>query len=206
MKYAHIPLVLLTVTALIIAGCGGGGGGGGGTGISVSLTAASSTVQPSGSVNLLVAVSGTSNTAVTWDPSGGNVMYVTATSSWIFKAPATIGTYAIRAISVADPTKSATTYIQVSNTTSGITVTIVPDNPVLSPGDSINLQAIVSGTSNTSVTWSDNVTGSGNTVTYTAPATLGVYTVTATSDQDDSKSDSIQIEVSDDTPPPPPPL
>lgn len=207
-RYYVVIAVLLTA-GLMIAGCGGGGGGGGG-GISVSLSPNSATIRPSTSLNLMATVAGTTNTAVSWTYSGGSVMVVPGTNTGTFVAPAASGgTYTVRAISQADPTKSATAQINVSNEVSNVTVSIAPDDPELSPGQFVDLTATVTGATNTAVTWSASggtLVPSGNTARFTAPITEGTYTVQAISVADTTKSDSTLILVTRESPPPPPPL
>src|SRR5581483_12491384 len=61
-----------------------------------------------------------------------------------------------------------------------------------------SLTAIVSGTLLNEVTWSvsgGTITGTGNVVTYTAPAVPGSYTATATSVADPTKSATAAIDV-----------
>jgi hypothetical protein len=81
------------------------------TGISVSPTSAS--VTTSGSTTFEATVTGSSNTAVTWsvvDTGGGNI-----SSSGVYTAPSTAGTYHIKATSVADTTKSASATVTVTS-------------------------------------------------------------------------------------------
>lgn len=78
-------------------------------------------------------------------------------------------------------------------------VTLSPPSATLSTGQSLSFTATVTGNSNTSVTWSatgGTVTGSGNTITYKAPATAGTYTLIATSVVDPSKTATASITVS----------
>ena len=73
----------------------------------------------------------------------------------------------------------------------GVSVTISPNATSISAGGSQTFVASVTGSSNTSVTWSASagaISGSGNTISYTSPAAAGSYTVSATSAADTSKS------------------
>lgn len=208
MKRIHVALAILAAATFAITGCGGGGGaGGGGGGILVTLSPSSVTIRPSTSVNLTAAVSGTTNTAVQWTQVGGNLMVLGNTGT--FTAPSSEGTCRVTATSLADNTRSAIANIVVSNSApvGNVTVTISPDYVPLSPGGYIDLTATVSGSSNTAVTWAKSggsLSGSGNTIRFTAPSAEGTYTVTATSVADASKSASAQILVTADMPPPPP--
>jgi len=80
-----------------------------------------------------------------------------------------------------------------------VAVSISPSSASVSPGGSVAFGATVTGTSNTAVTWKTSggtVTGSGLSVTYTAPSTSGSYTVTATSVADATKSAAATVVVS----------
>lgn len=79
---------------------------------------------------------------------------------------------------------------------SGITVTISPNTTSISAGGSQTFVASVSGTSNANVTWTasaGSVSGTGNTINYTAPSAAGSYTVSAASVVDSSKSATATI-------------
>jgi hypothetical protein len=78
----------------------------------------------------------------------------------------------------------------------GVSVTVSPSATSISAGGSQGFVASVAGTSNTGVTWSasaGSISGTGNTINYTAPAGAGSYTVLATSVADTSKSASATI-------------
>ncbi|MFO7544196.1 MAG: FG-GAP repeat protein [Trueperaceae bacterium] len=77
-------------------------------------------------------------------------------------------------------------------------VTIEPTAATLSPLTSQDFTANVTGTQDTSVTWSTTggtVIGSGNTITYTSPLDPGAYELTATSNADASRSATADITV-----------
>jgi hypothetical protein len=79
---------------------------------------------------------------------------------------------------------------------SGVSVAVSPSATSISAGGSQTFVASVAGTSNTNVTWNASagvISGTGNTVNYTAPAAAGSYTVSATSAADTSKSASATI-------------
>ncbi len=80
-----------------------------------------------------------------------------------------------------------------------VNVSITPGQATLAPGETREFTAIVSGTPDTDVTWSatgGEITGTGNTVTYTAPAEEGSYTLTATSQADPGKQATATVTVS----------
>lgn len=79
-----------------------------------------------------------------------------------------------------------------------ITVTVTPGTMVLAPEATCTFTAEVTGTTDTTVTWSVQEPG-GGTITaggfYTAPATEGTYHVVATSVADPTVSDSAEVTV-----------
>ena len=86
-----------------------------------------------------------------------------------------------------------------------ITVSVSPKSASVQSGSSQLFSTTVTGTSNTSVTWS----ATGGTISaggvYTAGSATGTYSVTATSVADGSKSDQATVTVSAAQAPPPPP-
>ena len=137
---------------------------GSGTGVSISVTPATTTVVAGGTVQFTAAVSGSSNTAVTWSVTGGSI-----SPSGLFTAPSTAGTYTVKATSAADSTKSATASVTVT-TAPTVAVSISPSTATVKTGATQQFAATVTGTSNTGVTWS----ASGGTISssgmYTAPS------------------------------------
>lgn len=88
-----------------------------GQSVNVSITPASPTVAPGGSQAFTATVTGASNQQVTWsvvETGGGSV-----TSSGVYTAPATAGTYHVKAASAADPAKSATVSVTVAGNPGG---------------------------------------------------------------------------------------
>jgi hypothetical protein len=138
------------------------------------------------------AVTGTSNTAVIWSvqESGGGSVSTTG----LYTAPATAGTFHVRATSVADPTKSASATVTVT----AVSIAISPTSASVIAGATRQFTATVTGTSNTAVTWSVQESGGGTVSTtglYTAPATAGTFHVRATSVADPTKSASATVTV-----------
>lgn len=82
------------------------------TPVSILVSTTSLTVPTNGTRNFVAEVSGTSNTQVNWsvvESSGGYI-----TSGGVYYAPATAGTYHIKAVSVADPSISVIMEIMVT--------------------------------------------------------------------------------------------
>ncbi len=158
--------------------------------VSISVSPTTANLQTGGQQTFSAAVSGTTNTAVTWTASGGTV-----TSAGQYTAPSSAGTYTVTATSAADSTKSASAVVTVSQPVQ-VSISVSPTTANLQTGGQQTFSAAVSGTTNTAVTW----TASGGTVTsggqYTAPSSAGTYTVTATSAADSTKSASAVVTVS----------
>ncbi len=97
-------------TAWSLAGCTGTAGSPGSISnnppaaatVAVSVTPSSASVQTGGTQQFSANVTGTTNTGVTWSATGGTI-----SSSGLFTAGTTAGTYAVTATSMADTSKSA---------------------------------------------------------------------------------------------------
>ena len=85
--------------------------------VSVAIVPSTATVPEGGSLSFLATLNGVANTAVTWSvqvgATGGSI-----TSSGVYTAPNTLGTYAVVATSVADPTASASAVVTIELPTS----------------------------------------------------------------------------------------
>jgi parallel beta-helix repeat protein len=181
------------------------------SGLRVTLTPASVSTNAGATLALTAAVSGSSNTAVTWAVDGtasGNatVGTITGTGNAVtYKAPASAGTHSVVATSAADRTRSATAAVAVLAATP-VSLALSPASASVAIAKTLAFTATVSGTSNTAVTWSvdgvangnatvGTVTGTGSAVTYTAPATGGSHTVLARSVADPSRTASAAVTV-----------
>src|SRR4051794_25638504 len=125
--------------------------------VSVSISPSTASIQPAQQFQFTSAVSGTTNTAATWTASGGTV-----TSTGMYTAPSTAGTYTVTATSAADATKSATATVTVSQPVQ-VSISVSPTSTSLQSGQQSQFTAAVSGTTNTATTW----TASAVTVTNT---------------------------------------
>ena len=167
--------------------------------VSVAMSQTTGNLTIGDTTSLTATVSGSSNTAVTWTTTGGTI---TGTGTTVtYTAPGTAGTYTITATSNADNTKSATYTATVSVVSAVTSVTLNQSAVTVATGGTTSLTATVNYTgtvSSTAVMWSatgGTRSGTGNTITYTAPATIGTYTVTAVSVADTSKSATCNITV-----------
>ena len=188
MRITSWLLFLLLLVGL--AGCGGGGSSGSSQNVQVTVSPTTVTLAPGSSRTFAATVTGTSNTQVTWTASGGTI------NNGGYTAPATAGTYTVRATSVADTSKFAEATVTV--TSGGPSVTVSPETATIEPGGNRTFTATVTGLSNTAVTW----TAEAGTITaggvYTAPDTEGTYTVTATSQANPSIKGTATVTVATD--------
>ncbi len=155
--------------------------------VGIAISPSATLLLGGNSQQFSASVSGTTNTAVTWAASGGTV-----SSSGMYTAPSSPGSYVVTATSMADNTKKASASVAVSVP---VAVTVSPTSASLQIGGTQQFSATVTGGTNTAVNWS--VTGGtiSSTGLYTAPTTAGTYTVTATSAADTTKSASATVTV-----------
>lgn len=158
-------------------------------GIGVTITPGSAWLHTGATQTFSATVSGTTNSSVRWSASVG---YISSTGHYI--APSTPGVYTIIATSAVDPSAKGTATVDVSNTSSAVSVSISPSSDSIQVGQSLGFTATVHNTSNTAVTWR----ASGGTISswglFTAKAT-GSYSVTATSLADPTKSATAVVQV-----------
>lgn len=174
---------------LTLSGCGGSGGGSKNT-RSVQVASNAETVRPGGSVAFTAIVQGGGKP--TWSVDGGN-SNGTITSGGLYTAPATQGTYAIRAtVGGLSSTKTVTV-------TTGVAIVLTSPStvPLTVPKSKLNFKASVSGSTNQAVNWS--VTDQAGAIaadgTFTAPDVPGTYTVVGTSAADPQKTVAVNVQV-----------
>jgi len=163
--------------------------------VKISLTPTTANVIVGKTQQFTAKVTGTDNTAVTWNVVGGGCGAVgcgTISATGLYTAPATppvIPEVEIVAVSVFDPTQTASSIVTI---TPSVTVTVNPPSATVADSGKQQFTAVVTGVANTAVTWSVSGKGCGGvacgTITtgglYTAPAVTPnppVVTVTATS-------------------------
>lgn len=162
--------------------------------VAVSVAAPLTPIASGSTFQFNATVTGSTNTAVAWSVDAIGTMNVGAvTGSGLYTAPNVSGIFAVRATSVADPTKSGVGTVAV--VAPPVVVIITPNSITLGTGGSLQLSATVTGSTNGAVTWTLPggastgtvvTTGTAN-ATYTAPNTLGTYQVRATSVADPTK-------------------
>ncbi len=145
-------------------------------GIAVTVTPSAPSTAPGGTINFQASVTGTTtgqSTAVTWSvqEAGGG----TVSSTGVYTAPATMGTYHVVATSMADTTKTGTAAATVAPPPP-IAVSISPSVTSVLPAGTATFSATVTGITggqSSAVTWSVLELGGGTVDAsghYTAPA------------------------------------
>lgn len=202
---AVIPVLCLGV----VLGCQGvtaahnSGSVSSGAGISTAISPTQATVEAGLSEQFSAVVTGTANTTVTWlvnGAAGGNGTVGTINSRGLYVAPQIVPAepVSVTARSLADSASSAAAKVTVVTTAAPIAgpieIAISPVSALLSGNQRQQFTARVTGTGNTTVTWSVNNVVGGNadlgtisaTGLYITPAcsSLRDVTVTATSGYD----------------------
>ncbi len=163
--------------------------------IAVAVSPNATTVQTGTTQAFTAMVTGNPNQTVNWSVlegvSGGSV-----DSSGLYTAPATPGTYHVRAASALDGTKSDTATVTVQSS-AVLTVAVAPAVVTVAPLANQTFTATVTN-GPAGVTWSVLEAGGGSINAaglYTAPVAAGVYHVVARSTADNTKSGQATITV-----------
>ncbi len=167
----------------------------------VVLTAPSEAdIEPGSTLKFSAQVTGTADTSVAWtvvEAGGGTI-----DSTGLYTAPATEGTFHVRADSAIASVKSnGTSVVRVKRNASPrpVSVTVSPGTLNLPFGGSAVFAALVTDATNVSVTWSVQEGSScgsvSSTGTYTAPSSASTCHVIATSAADPTKSGSATVTV-----------
>ncbi len=165
------------------------------TPVSASLSPASASLSINQTQQFTATATGATNQGFNWTltPAVGSLTSLTTTTGAnTYTAPSAITsqqTVTLKATSVVDSTQSASITI----TLTPVAISVAPASVALIPGQSSQLTPTVTGSSNSSVTWTlvpnfGSITAGG---LYTAPATvIGLQTIqaTATSQADPSKT------------------
>ena len=160
-------------------------------GLSIGISPPSVSLSPNGTQQFTATVANSTNTAVSWTATGGTV-----SSTGLYAAGNTPGTFTVTATSAQDATRSSSATVTVMP---AISVGVSPTSASLVPGGTQQFTATVSGSSNQSVTWA----ASGGTISssgfYTASQTPGNFAVTATSVADTTKNGTASVEINSST-------
>jgi len=164
-----------------------------GSGVAVTLSPGNASLTGGQSQTFTPAVTGSSNTAVTWtlSPNVGTL------NNGVYTAPAVIAsaqTVTITVTSAADTTKSASATVSLTP----VAVALGPSSVNLNAGQSQTFTSTVTGSPNTNVTWVLSPAGIGSFANgvYTAPSTINspqAVTITATSQADPAKAASATV-------------
>ena len=160
--------------------------------IIVTISPTSATINTNGTQQFTDTVTNfLSTSAVTWSVQEG-AAGGTVDGTGLYTAPSNAGTYHVVVTSVEDNTKSATATVDVQ---APITITITPTEAWVEPGFTVTFTGHPSagGTFFSVVGGAANGTISGG--VYTAPATLGDYTVVATATADSTKTATATVHV-----------
>lgn len=182
-KSKGIRLVLVSVvilTMLMAGGCFNK------PPVITSLTPSSTSVAPGGSCTVTcVATDPDTDDTLTyaWSATGGAISGTGNSISWL--APTATGTYSVTVtVSDGEETVSESCNIQVVNTPPTI-ASLTPSTNELAPEDSCTIGCVASDADGDTLTYAwtftgGTITGTGDNVTWTAPATEGSYTITVT--------------------------
>jgi hypothetical protein len=166
--------------------------------VAVEVVPAAPQVAPGEVIAFAATVTGTANTAVSWNVQEASGGTVDATGH--YTAPPSAGVFHVTATSSADPTKQAAATVTVS-VPAPVVVTVSPATGAVDECRTLQLGATVTGSANTAVTWSVQEGATGGTVSpaglYTAPNGSGTYHVVAKSVADPTKSSIATITVKD---------
>ena len=162
--------------------------------VSISLNQTAVTIDVGNQFTFVANVIGTLNTAVSWSiqegASGGSI-----TSSGIYTAPGTHGTFHVIATSQADTTRHVTGTVMVAP----VAVSIFPPSDELGPLGVRVFSPTVNTSLNANVTWNVQEGTAGGSITaggqYTAPNSTGLFHVVATSVQDPTKNATANVTI-----------
>jgi Kelch motif/Bacterial Ig-like domain (group 2) len=197
-RHVWSGFALAVVAAVTTGGCGGGSAAPAtpitptAQVISITVTPNTATLLPGATQSFTDAVTGTTNTAVTWsvqEKLGGTV-----NSTGLYTAPQnTSGTFHVVAISQANSLVQGVAAVTVQQSP----LIVYPMEVALAPGGTQTFTASVAGLANTGVTWTVLETGGviNGAGSYTAPSAEGFYHVIATSVQNTAISASAIVSV-----------
>ena len=213
-----VTVAVVVVCALLLSGCGGGSSSSKSSAITVSISPVGATLNQGQTVQFTATVSGSNNTAVTWDvngTAGGTASTGTISSSGLYTAPATLTTASvvtITAVSSADTTKTGVATVTLNPPPAPFVPGLVvnPNSVTLPGGAQQTFNATANGAS-VSATWTvscnspnaadcgtitTDANGNGIYVAPLAPPANGGITVTATAANTNPGSASVTVQYS----------
>ena len=182
-----LVISLLALFGLFISSCDTSGKA---KPITITISPSTITVSIADTEQFTATVSGSTNTAVTWSATGGTI-----DNNGLFTAGNTVGVFEVKAVSVADPSKSATAEVTVTKV-AGVSVSISPKTANVKTGAKQQFTATVAGASNTAVTWSASGGTIDNNGLFTAGNVVGTFEVKAVSVADSTKFDIATVKIS----------
>ena len=163
------------------------------SGVSVSVSPTSAALTSGKTQQFMATVTGSTNTAVTWSTTAGSI-----STSGLLTAPTCTSNMSVTVTATSQASTSASASATVTVTPSGaVAVSISPTNPTISSGGTQQFTASVTGSTNTTVTWSTTDGSISTSGLYTAPSVSSntTATVTATSEASSSKTASAAITI-----------
>jgi len=161
--------------------------------VAVSISPSSVSINGSVSQQFSATVSGAVNPNVTWSIDGDNT-HGTVTADGLYTSPSASpigGTATLRATSIADPSKSATSLITITV----VNIALGQSTASVTTATTFSTIATVTGTSNTDVVWSVIGPGTISGSVYTAPSSPGSAILRATSVADPTKHTDCAITI-----------
>ena len=178
-------------------------GSGGATAVAVAVSPATVTLAAGLSQQFTATVTGSADTTATWsleETSGCGQISATG----LYTAPASAATCHVVATSHADSSKTATATVTVTTSAPAVAIAVSPATVTLAAGLTQQFTATVTGSADTTATWSLKETSGCGQVSatgfYTAPASTATCHVVATSHADSTKTATATVTV---TAPPP---
>src|SRR5438874_650845 len=172
-----VLLIPILAASLVLGSCGGGSAPPPPP-VSVTIMPASATVSPGTTRQFIATVTGTTNTAVTWQvngTTGGNTTIGTINTNGLYTAPGTIPnppTATVTAVSAANAADSGSATVTIAQQ---VAVTVTPNPISVAIFTTQQFSATVNGVPSTAVTWQVNgVTGGSQNTGYISSSGLFV--------------------------------
>ncbi|HEX4486782.1 MAG TPA: hypothetical protein VH088_10970, partial [Terriglobales bacterium] len=139
------------------------------TSVAVAISPTAVSLNPGVTKQFAASVTGTTNTGVKWYVDGvlgGAAASGTITTSGLYTSPASGGSHTVSIVSNADTTKSASSAVTIN----GVSISVNPTSAALAANGTQQFTATVTGSANTSATWSVDGVAGGSAATGTVSA------------------------------------